>query len=471
MQKSERVNFGSKIGAVLAAAGSAVGLGNIWRFPYETGNHGGAAFILVYLACVFMLGMPIMIAEFTVGRHSKASTGRAYKVLAPGTHWKWLGYLGVLAGFLILGYYSVVAGWTLEYILEAGMNGFADKKPEDFVVAFQSFSKDPVRPLIWLVIFLLATHFVIVKGVKDGIEKSSKVLMPVLFILIGDMMSAYPSESYGIIFGSHGSGWLPTITGTRSIGQDGGRYSSDTALIPELAEVLRTVNPQKFDFVLFDACMMGCAEVYYELKDAARYCIASVLDIPAAGFPYASVMPYLYENAIKDYLGPICKDYIDYYNYNGWGTISAVDCNQMEGLAEAVRSVILSNQDSLKNVDTADLQQYGKGSSNFKGYAYDMLQFIEKLCGGMAPDDFTQQLKKTVVYTGYTHDPTSSLYRIDGDNYSGMGMYIPNSFTTPKYLLWNNYFKSSIAWYHAPDGLKRNLFGGIEGECSQLPFT
>ena len=132
MQKSERVNFGSKIGAVLAAAGSAVGLGNIWRFPYETGNHGGAAFILVYLACVFMLGMPIMIAEFTVGRHSKASTGRAYKVLAPGTHWKWLGYLGVLAGFLILGYYSVVAGWTLEYILEAGMNGFADKKPEDF---------------------------------------------------------------------------------------------------------------------------------------------------------------------------------------------------------------------------------------------------------------------------------------------------------------------------------------------------
>ena len=100
------------------------------------------------------------------------------------------------------------------------------------------------------------------------------------------------------------------------------------------------------------------------------------------------------------------KDYIDYYNYNGWGTISAVDCNQMEGLAEAVRSVILSNQDSLKNVDIADLQQYGKGSSNFKGYAYDMLQFIEKLCGGMAPDDFTQQLKKTVIYTDYTHDPT-----------------------------------------------------------------
>ena len=184
MQKSERANFGSKIGAILAAAGSAVGLGNIWRFPYETGNHGGAAFILIYLACVLVLGMPIMMAEFTVGRHSKASTGKAYSVLAPDTHWKWLGYLGVLAGFLILGYYSVVAGWTLEYILEAGANEFVNKRPDDFILAFESFSQNPVRPLIWLVVFLLLTHFVIVKGVKDGIEKSSKILMPVLFILI-----------------------------------------------------------------------------------------------------------------------------------------------------------------------------------------------------------------------------------------------------------------------------------------------
>ncbi len=184
MQKSNRVNFGSKIGAILAAAGSAVGLGNIWRFPYETGNHGGAAFILVYLACVFVLGLPIMIAEFTVGRHSKASTGKAFSVLAPGTQWKWIGYLGVLAGLLILGYYSVVAGWTLEYILTSLGNGFAGKGPEDFVALFQDFSQDPIRPILWLLIFLLLTHFIVVKGVKDGIEKSSKVMMPMLFILI-----------------------------------------------------------------------------------------------------------------------------------------------------------------------------------------------------------------------------------------------------------------------------------------------
>ncbi len=168
----------------MAAAGFAVGLGNIWRFPYETGNHGGAAFILIYLGCVLLMGLPIMIAEFSVGRHSKASTGKAYQVLAPGTPWKYLGYLGVLTGFLILGYYTVVAGWTLEYTLQAGIGGFADKIPDDFVAAFQAFSQDPFRPLLWLIIFMLVTHFIVVKGVKDGIERSAKVMMPLLFILI-----------------------------------------------------------------------------------------------------------------------------------------------------------------------------------------------------------------------------------------------------------------------------------------------
>lgn len=185
MQQSqrERVNFGSKLGAILAAAGSAVGLGNIWRFPFETGNHGGAAFILIYLGCVFVLGLPIMIAEFTIGRRSKASTGGAYEKLAPGTLWKWVGYLGVLTGFLILGYYSVVAGWTLEYIYQAATCGRFESS-EEFIGMFQSFSQNPFRPLIWLFFFMAATHFVIVRGVKDGIEKSSKVMMPVLFILV-----------------------------------------------------------------------------------------------------------------------------------------------------------------------------------------------------------------------------------------------------------------------------------------------
>lgn len=184
MTKKERGNFGSKLGVILASAGSAVGLGNIWRFPYETGNHGGAAFILIYLGCILLLGLPIMIAEFLIGRHSQANTARAYQILAPGTQWRWVGRIGVLAGFLILGYYSVVAGWTLEYIFEAVSNSFAGKTPAEFISSFQSFSSNPWRPALWLTLFLLATHFIIVKGVEKGIEKSSKIMMPTLFIII-----------------------------------------------------------------------------------------------------------------------------------------------------------------------------------------------------------------------------------------------------------------------------------------------
>lgn len=184
MIKKDRANFGSKLGVILASAGSAVGLGNIWRFPYETGNHGGAAFIFIYLGCVILLGLPIMIAEFLIGRRSRANTAGAYQILAPGTQWRWVGRMGVLAGFLILSYYSVVAGWTLEFIGEAVTNSFAGKSPADFIASFEHFSTNPWRPIIWLVLFLLITHFIIVKGVEKGIEKSSKIMMPLLFILI-----------------------------------------------------------------------------------------------------------------------------------------------------------------------------------------------------------------------------------------------------------------------------------------------
>lgn len=184
MIKNNRANFGSKIGVILASAGSAVGLGNIWRFPYETGNHGGAAFILIYLACVLILGIPIMVSEFLIGRRSQANTAGAYQKLAPGTHWRWVGRMGVLAGFLILGYYSVVAGWTLEFIGEAAIGSFAGKTAADYISSFTAFSTNPWRPLIWLVLFLLSTHFIIVKGVEKGIEKSAKIMMPMLFILL-----------------------------------------------------------------------------------------------------------------------------------------------------------------------------------------------------------------------------------------------------------------------------------------------
>ncbi len=184
MTKNERANFGSKLGAILASAGSAVGLGNIWRFPYETGAHGGAAFILIYIVCVLLLGVPIMISEFLIGRRSRANAAGAFHKLAPKTQWCWLGRVGVLCGFLILSYYSVVAGWTLEFLKEAVTGSFAGKGAADFVASFGSFTGHPWRPVIWLAIFLVANYLIISRGVRKGIEKSSKVLMPLLFILL-----------------------------------------------------------------------------------------------------------------------------------------------------------------------------------------------------------------------------------------------------------------------------------------------
>ena len=117
---TERTGFGSKLGVILATAGSAVGLGNVWRFPYMAGENGGAVFIIIYLACVLLLGIPCMISEFIVGRHGQSNTARAYSKLSGGSPWKLVGYMGVLTGFLITGYYAVVTGWCLQYIWEIG---------------------------------------------------------------------------------------------------------------------------------------------------------------------------------------------------------------------------------------------------------------------------------------------------------------------------------------------------------------
>ncbi len=203
MAKNDRANFSSKLGVILASAGSAIGLGNIWRFPYETGNNGGAAFIFIYLGCILLLGLPIMISEFLIGRHSRANTARAYQKLAPGTPWRWVGRLGVLTGFLILSYYSVVAGWTLEYILEAATNKFSGKTSAEFIDSFQAFSSNPFRPIFWLIVFLLGTHYIIVKGVEKGIERYSKIMMPTLFVIIIVLVAcsvSLPGSEKGIEF-------------------------------------------------------------------------------------------------------------------------------------------------------------------------------------------------------------------------------------------------------------------------------
>lgn len=183
MSKEKRANFGSKIGVILATAGSAVGLGNVWRFPYMAGQNGGAVFIMIYVACVFVLGIPCMMNEFIIGRNSASNTARAYRKLAGGTPWALIGYFGVLTGLIITGYYAVVSGWCFQYIYASAM-GHLKGDPQFFADYFTAFEQNPLKPVFWAVLFLLVTHFVIVRGVRNGIEKASKMLMPALFVLL-----------------------------------------------------------------------------------------------------------------------------------------------------------------------------------------------------------------------------------------------------------------------------------------------
>jgi len=200
--KLERANFSSKLGVILATAGSAVGLGNVWRFPYMAGENGGAIFILIYILCVLLLGIPCMISEFIIGRHGQANTARAYKKLAGRTPWSVIGYMGVLTGFLITGYYAVVAGWCLQYVW-ASLIGQMHGAPTYFQTYFAEFSADPVKPIFWTVIILGGTYLIIKSGVRDGIERASKLMMPTLFLLLLVIVGAsclLPDAGKGIEF-------------------------------------------------------------------------------------------------------------------------------------------------------------------------------------------------------------------------------------------------------------------------------
>ena len=202
MKQTERANFGSRLGIVLATAGSAVGLGNVWRFPTMTGEHGGAAFILIYVVCVLLLGVPCMLNEFIIGRRAQANTARAYERLAGNTPWRFIGYFGVFTGFLITGYYVVVAGWCMQYTFTS-LTGQLDGSPEAVAGYFEEFSSNPWKPIVTMLAFMLITHVVIVRGVEKGIERASKLMMPLLFILLIVIAVAaclLPDASRGISF-------------------------------------------------------------------------------------------------------------------------------------------------------------------------------------------------------------------------------------------------------------------------------
>ena len=184
LSPTPRDSFGSKFGIIAAAAGSAVGLGNIWKFPYETGVNGGGAFLIIYLGFVLLVGVMVMVAELTIGRAGQRNAIGSFKALSPGKPWFLVGVMGIGAAFMIFAFYGAVAGWTLEYLFQSFKNGFANKNPKELQSMYDTFVTGTWRPIMWQTIFLVMTAGVVIAGVKNGIEKYSKILMPVLFVII-----------------------------------------------------------------------------------------------------------------------------------------------------------------------------------------------------------------------------------------------------------------------------------------------
>ena len=181
-----REQWGSRLGFILAASGSAVGLGNIWKYPHMAGENGGGAFTIVYLICILIVGLPIVIAEFVLGRKTQLSPVGAFEKISPKSNWKWVGILGVASAFVILSFYGVVGGWTLKYTLISLTGGFTKLagNPDMSGSLFNSFITGSLAPVIWQIIFMAFTIFVIVQGVKGGIEKWTKIMMPAILVIL-----------------------------------------------------------------------------------------------------------------------------------------------------------------------------------------------------------------------------------------------------------------------------------------------
>ncbi|MCK9254156.1 MAG: sodium-dependent transporter [Bacteroidales bacterium] len=184
MSNQKRDSFSGKFGVIVAAVGSAVGLGNIWRFPYIAGENGGGAFLLIYIFFVIIIGIPVMMSEFVIGRRSGSNAMGSFRKLAPKTSWWLVGLMGIIAAFVILAFYSTVSGWTLEYIFQAFKNSFSGKTHGQLSNDFNNFTASSFHPILWQIVVMAITAFIVFRGVSKGIEKASKILMPLLLVLI-----------------------------------------------------------------------------------------------------------------------------------------------------------------------------------------------------------------------------------------------------------------------------------------------
>ena len=280
----------------------------------------------------------------------------------------------------------------------------------------------------------------VVKQYPSQLSVDKSVMTQVL----KDMIAVSPTERVGLVAASHGSAWTNSIFMSRSFGQDG-KGTDNTMLVSDMADAMKATG-KKFDFLLFDACFMGTAEVCYDFRDVTDYQIVSVMEVPAYGFPYESSLDYLYEGTVDGYK-KICQAYTDFYKQryeNGnqaWGTIALIDSKEMEGLADATRAEIVEHKDVLGNdFDESDIQEYGKQGG--RGIAYDLGQLMAVLNNGTMPNAFADQLNKTVLYKSCLEIANPSSYKVDAANYCGLGVYIPIRYNDN----WNDFFKT-ISWY------------------------
>ena len=281
----KRGSFASRFGTIAAVGGSVIGLGNIWRFPYVAGENGGAAFILIYLTISFLISIPIMLSEFSLGRSTKRNSMRAFSKLAPGTKWKWVGYMGILCAFIILSFYCVIAGWSLEFLKESVLNRFHDRTPEQVAAAFDGFVASGWRPIAWTLVFIAASAFIVYSGIEKGIERYNKILMPMLFLLLFGMA-------------------LNALT------LDGARQGIDFLLKPDFSKITGTTVLEALGQSFFSMSLgMGCMITYgsYLRKNENMFRIGAMVslsDITVAVLSGLAIFPAVFSFGISPTSGP-----------------------------------------------------------------------------------------------------------------------------------------------------------------------
>lgn len=280
-----RSQFVTKTGVIAATVGSAVGLGNIWRFPYEVGVHGGGAFLIIYILCVLIIGIPVMVAEFVIGRGTHKNALGAFRQLAPRSPFRMVAYMGIVASLMILSFYSVVAGWILEYLYQSVAGIFIDAGSRDYSDVFTGFISNPVRPTVWTVVFLMLNFFVLRRGIEKGIERISNILMPCLAIImvvfcINSLLMPAAGEGLEFLFKPDFSKISPGV-------------------------VIGAMGQAFFSLSLGLTCLMTYASYFSDKTDLARSAsITAVLDLLVAVMAGVLIFPAVFSYGMQPEAGP-----------------------------------------------------------------------------------------------------------------------------------------------------------------------